>query len=409
MKNINHLYDDIIAKVPNAVVALILLILAFICASIVKNLALKTMDFMKVDKALDKAKVDGERKNGFKNFIAKIFYLITFALFVPGIFEKLGLVRVAEPVVNMMNKLLVYLPNLIAALVILIIGLFIAKTVKEILIPVFKKLNFDEYLKKIGFEVSEKTSIAEVIANVIYVIILIPVVIASLDALKIEAISAPAINMLNNVLMFMPRVVVAIAIIFVGKFIADMVQNLLEKVLVSIGTDKFASHALKVSNTKTTKDFSLAKVISYMIKYIIVILFLVEGINILKLQVLTNIGMDIIAYMPYAISSAIILGIALLTANYVEATITEKLPNNKATALILKVAIITIGVFVTVYQLGIAKGMVNAAFIIILSSFAVAFAIAFGLGGREFASHMLQRLEDKIDKKEVTNKKNKSK
>ena len=88
---------------------------------------------------------------------------------------------------------------------------------------------------------------------------------------------------------------------------ADMVQSLLEKVLVSIGIDKFASHALKVSNTKTTKDFSLAKVISYMIKYVIVILFLVEGVNILKLQVLTNIGMDIIAYMPYAISSAIIL------------------------------------------------------------------------------------------------------
>ena len=43
--------------------------------------------------------------------------------------------------------------------------------------------------------------------------------------------------------------------------------------------------------------------------------------------------------------------------------------------------------------------MINIAFVIILAALAVAFAIAFGFGGRDFASHMLQKLEDKIDNK----------
>ena len=61
--------------------------------------------------------------------------------------------------------------------------------------------------------------------------------------------------------------------------------------------------------------------------------------------------------------------------------------------------IITIGAFVTLYQLGIASSLVQSAFIIILSAFAVAFAVAFGIGGREFASHMLNKVEKKIDSK----------
>ena len=405
MDKITELWDRLMVNVPKAVEALILLIIAFICAYIVKNLMLKFLQVLKVDKALDKAKLDDNKKTSLKDFIAKLFYLITFALFVPGIFQKLGLTGVAEPVTAMMNKLLVYLPNIIASLVILIIGLCVAKVVKELLIPVFKNFKVDAYLEKVGLEKSNKVSLADVLANTVYVLILIPVIIAALDALKIEAISKPAVEMLNNVLVFMPRIVVAIAILFVGKFIGDLVQTLLEKVLLSIGTDKVTDNVLKASNTKAVKDFSLSKTISYLVKYIIVIFFLVEGINILRLEVLTNIGNNIIAYMPYALSSAIIMAIAILVGNYAEYAINSKFEDNKVVALIVKVIVIAIGAFITLYQLGIAKEMINSAFIIVLGAFAVAFAIAFGMGGREFASHMLKKLEDKID----SNKKKSSK
>lgn len=388
-------WDKLMLGVPSVVEALILLIIAFICATIVREIIFKTMTIIKLDKGLEKAKIEDSKKTTLKEFIGKLFYLITFVLFIPGIFEKLGLTKVAEPVINMMNKLLEYMPNIIAAIVILVIGLCIAKMVKELLIPIFKNLNIDSYLTKVGFEDTEKVSLSEVFAKAIYVLILVPVVIASLDALKVEAISKPSTEMLNDILIFMPRAVIAIVILFVGKFIANLASDLLEKVLVSIGTDKLTESYIKSEE----KTFSLSKVIAEVVKYVIVIFFVVEGLNILQLEILTKIGREIIAYMPYAISSLIIVSIAFILGNFAEKSLNEKFTDSKITALISKVVIFTVGVFIALYQLGIAKGLVNSAFIIILGAFAVAFAISFGVGGRDFAKNMLGKLEKKIDKK----------
>lgn len=398
MQNIMYLWNSFLQGIPNVVVALLLLVIAFLVAWIAKKLVRKLMDFIKIEKLFQKVGLEEENTKA-KEFISKLVYLIVFVLFLPGIFGKLGLNGISEPIMSMMNIFLTYLPNIIASILILIIGLFVAKIVKELLIPVLKKLNLDVYLSKLGFEMKGEKSIAEVLATVVYVLILIPVVIAALNTLNIAAISDPAINMLNTIFNFIPNLAIGIVILFVGRFIANLVFAFLESVLGSIGVDKFTKKVFETTGTQDNEKFSLAKTIAYIVKYVVLIFFIVQALNVLKLDLLTSIGSTIIAYMPYALSTVIVLGLAILLGNYIEKIILKKFPNSKASALIAKVAIITIGIFVSLYQLGIAMEMVNAAFIIILGSLAVAFAIAFGFGGREFASHMLQKLEDKIDKK----------
>ena len=390
-------YMKIMGYVPTVIEALLLLLIAFLCATLVKALVKKTLTLVKIDEI----KVDDKSKINLSDFFAKIFYLLTFALFVPGIFDKLGLTRIGQPIVSMMDKFLSYLPNIMAAIIILVIGLCIAKIVRDILIPVFKSLNVDKYVEKLGVKQDSKATVSEVLGNLVYALILIPVVIAALDSLKIEAISKPATEMLNNILVFIPRIAITIAIVFVGKFIATLAGELLEKLLISIGTDTATANLIKASGTKTDKEFSLSGIIAGVVKYVIIIFFLVEGLNILQLEVLTNVGNKIISYMPYAISSAIILGIAILTGNFAENSINKKFTDSKVTALIVKLVIIVIGAFITLYQLGIAASLVQSAFIIVLGAFAVAFAIAFGVGGREFASNMLKKLEKRIDNKKT--------
>lgn len=406
MDYLTNLWNHLFVGIPDVIIATLILILAFVSAWIVKKLIEKVMQIIKVDTVLKKAGITEEKTEKTKEFISKLSYLIVFILFLPGIFQRLGLNDVASPIVAMMNKFMVYLPNILAATVILIIGLFLAKTVKELLIPIFKKLKMDEYLKKIGFESKGGTTIAEFAANTIYVLIIIPIVIAALYALNIGAISDPAVNMLNQILVFVPRIAVAIVILFIGKFIANLVFQVLDKLLVSIGVDKFADSVLDATKEEKAEDgekkeneFSLAKLIAYIVKYVIIIIFLVEAINVLMLDVLTNIGNVVIQYIPSALSAIIIIGACILIGSYVKKTILKKFPDNKGIALLCKSLIIVVGAFITLYQLGIAKEMINAAFIIILGAIAVAFAISFGMGGREFASHMLKRIEDKIDKK----------
>lgn len=404
MNYFTNLWEQFNRSVPSVVIAALILVLAFISAYIVKKLVQKLMEVIKIDVAFKKAGIEDERKDNLKKFIAKLAYLVVFVLFLPGIFQKLGLSDVASPIVAMMNKFMVYLPNIVAAVVLLIVGLFLAKTVKELLVPIFKKLKMDEWLHKIGFESKSGASIAEFAANVVYALIVIPVVIAALNTLNIAAISEPAVNMLNQILVFVPRIAVAIAILFVGRFIANLVFQVLEKLLVSIGTDKFADSVSKATreegNENKENDFSLSKLIAYVVKYVIIVIFLVEAVKVLMLDVLTNIGNAVITYIPSAISAFIIIGACILVGSYVKKLILKKFPENTGVALAVKALIITVGGFITLYQLGIAKEMINSAFVIILGALAVAFAIAFGVGGREFASHMLNRVEKKIDKKD---------
>ena len=68
-------------------------------------------------------------------------------------------------------------------------------------------------------------------------------------------------------------------------------------------------------------------------------------------------------------------------------------------AVVAKVAIIVVGVFMILSQLGIATAIVNDAFILLVAAVAVAFAIAFGIGGKEFAAKTLKKLEEKKEDK----------
>jgi hypothetical protein len=62
-----------------------------------------------------------------------------------------------------------------------------------------------------------------------------------------------------------------------------------------------------------------------------------------------------------------------------------------------KYAILTLAIFMALSQLGIAKSIVNAAFILILGGLALAFGIAFGLGGKEFASKYLEKFDKTLN------------
>lgn len=399
MGNVSYLWNQFLNSVPDVVAALIILLLAFLTSTVVKTLVSKLTKSEKFDKMLEKSKIEKDKREQIKLFIEKLLYFITFILWMPGFFGKLGLNGVASPITNMMNDILSYLPNIIGSILLLIVGIFIAKTVKELLLPIFQNLKIDQYLKKVGVESKTEISVAEVLANTIYVFILIPIVIGALNVLKIEAISKPAISMLNIILAYIPKVVLAIAIFFVGKFIAKLVFVLLEKLFESIGLDKISDKVFKTTETQVNEDISLSKILAYLVKYVILILFTVQAFNVIELDVLTNIGSAIIGYLPYAVSGILMLGIAILIANYVNKIILKSFPQSKATALIAKISVIVLGVFITLYQLGIATQLINTAFLIILGALGVAFAISFGLGGREFASHMLNKVEDKINKK----------
>ena len=155
------------------------------------------------------------------------------------------------------------------------------------------------------------------ISYIVYILILIPVIIAALQVLNITAITQPAVAMLNKIVLFLPNIFVAIGIVAVGVFIANITGKLLTTVLSAVGADTFVKSLLPDDNTKLQK-LSASKIIGETVRYIIVLLFLVEAFNVIQLDVLMVVGQAVIAYLPLAISAAIIIIIAFILSAWIE-------------------------------------------------------------------------------------------
>ena len=387
-------WNSVFGSLPSVISAILLLVLALIVAAIAKSIVVKVLQKLNVGKYTDKIGITDEATGSSVEFLGKFVFLIVFLLFLPGVLDKLGMQNVSAPIASLVSQFLDYIPNLIAAVVILVAGLFIARLVRQLLVPVLKKLKVDKVQEKAGIATGEETSISSVLSYIVYVLILIPVVIAALQVLNITAISAPAISMLEKMISYLPNILYAIAIVIIGALIARIAGKLLSDILSGVGTDNLFQKAVPVEKSRL-QGFSVSKAIGEIVKYILILLFVVEAVNVLNLEVLRFVGEAIIAYLPLAISAIIIMGVALFAASWVESLILKRFSGSKLLAWAAKAAIIVLAAFMTLNQLGIATSIVNSAFIIVLGAIAVAFAIAFGIGGREFAGNVLQNLENK--------------
>ena len=384
-------FQLVVNSIPNFVFAILWLIVAFVVAFIAKSLTTKLLKALKAEQYLSKLGVLDTTTNTAIGFVAKLVYFIVFFLFLPSALNKLGLNMVSDPITRVVNTFLAVLPNLVAAVVIIVVGLFIAKLVKDLLIPILKALKIDALQEKAGIQPSESTSFSVVLGNIVYAIIVLMVVTAGLNQLGISAISGPANQIVTAIFNAIPNVLCAIALIALGVFIAVLVEKALASILGSIGTDKLTEKI-----TGSASKLSLSKAIAAIVKWVIIVIFVVQGINVLQLAVLTKIGSDIIAYMPAVLSAVIVVAIAIFAANTVETRVLKKFPNAKAGALACRIAIYVLAAVLCLSQLNIAAHIAESTFLLIVAALCVAFAIAFGVGGRSFAQNVLSRLEDKI-------------
>lgn len=381
----------------NPLVAILLLVVAFIAAGLAKKLIVKLLKAVKAEKFLSKLGADESVTESAITFAGKLVYFVVFLLFLPSVLDRLGMSSVSAPITNLVNRFLAFVPSLVAAVIIITVGLFVAKLIKDLTVSVLKAVKIDALQEKAGIKASENASFSNLIANVIYGLLVLVVITTGLDQLSIPAISEPANNIVASIFAIIPNILAAIVIIAAGVFIAKLVAKLLEGLLAGVGTD-----SLLEKITGSAKKISLSKVISEVVKYVLVIIFLVQGINVLDLPVLTSIGTAVLAYLPAVLTAVIIFAIGMFAANTLEASIVKRFPNAKVAALVAKVVIYVFVGFVCLSQLGVAIAIVEKTFLFAIAALCIAFAVAFGIGGRTFAANMLAKLEKKLDNNEET-------
>jgi hypothetical protein len=399
MRYLQELLNYFETLLPSVVTAIILLIVAYLAAIIAKGIVVKALKLLKLEKYTDKLGVVDEVTGSSLEFIGKLVFVIVFLMFLPAVLDKLGMQNVSNTISGLVSQFVNFIPNILAAILILVFGVFIAKIIRQLIASMLKRFNIDKLQEKAGVGGDESVTFSSMISYVVYVIILIPIIIAALQTLNITAISQPATVVLNKIFTIIPQIIVALALIIIGTYVAKITGKLLSNLLSSVGTDGITKKIITTDNSKM-KDFSLSKAIGEVVKYIIVLLFTVQAINVINLDVLQSVGEAIIAYLPFIISAIIIMGVALFFAAWVESFMKKKYPNAGLTTIIVKSSIIVVAIFMTLIQLDIATSIVNSAFIIVLGALAAAFAIAFGIGGRDFAAKTMERLNQQNNSNE---------
>ncbi|MDN6193994.1 MAG: mechanosensitive ion channel [Alkalibacterium sp.] len=408
MNNIANSFENALANfinfLPQLLMGIVLIIVAWVVATLVKKALVKGLEATGMSSKLSKwgaADTDDQGSN-MVSALGKVGYLLVWVLFLPGIFATFGLESIGRPVTNMIDTALAFLPNIIAALIILVLGFYVAKFVKNLVYNLGVAANVDKMMNKLTGSTdnsntemvkSNKQTLASVLANTVYVLILIPIVLMALDVLNIDTIARPISEVLNSILGAIPNILVAVVLLAVGVAIAKFAGDMLKDLLRGTGFNKYSSYL----NKSGDMNVDLAKIIGNTVAALIGVFFLVEALNALNLTMLNDIVAAIIAYLPNILFAAIIIGLAFVGGKMLASAI-NKSTGSKFAGELIKYIVIVFALFMALDQLNFGSNIVNLAFLFIIGGLAVAFAVSFGLGGRDFARKQLERADQKIDK-----------
>ena len=199
-------------------------------------------------------------------------------------------------------NVLAYIPTILAALAVFLIGLIVAKWCKALTVKVLKLVRFSSLVKKSGFEPFLKKAeievkAEEILGSVVKWLIILVFFIATINLLGLSTVS----TVLNSILSYIPRVVSAVLVITIGVLLAGLVEGVVKGALgqVDVKASRF-----------------LAKIASY----IIVIFASLAAINELQIaQTLINtFFMGFVAMLAIGIGLAIGLGAKGLVARILE-------------------------------------------------------------------------------------------
>ena len=216
-----------------------------------------------------------------------------------------------------------------------------------------------------------------------------------------EAVSASLLQLWEKFFNFLPALIGALLIFLISVAVATILGKIVEKIVHTLKIDRLdVSKQLKQAGF----DFSISQFCGELVKWFLVLVFLMAATDILGLLEVTEFLNNIILYLPNVVVAIVILTIAFVMGNMAFVVVKGSvrvagIMSATLLAKISKLAIIVFGILAALIQLGIATSLVNTIFIGLVAAVSLATGLAFGLGGREEAALILKKLREELSEK----------
>lgn len=319
--------------------------------------------------------------------LGKIVSLLVWLFGLLAVLQQLGFDSVITPVQGLLTNFIGYLDNIVFAAAIFFIGSMIARIVRDLVETALSTVDFDKWANRGGVEaVTGNSAITKTIGTIVYVLVIIPVAIAALQMLEISAITEPAMNLLNMVFQAIPLIIGACLLLGLGYVLSRWISGLIRDLLPNLGADR-AIDELGI----LPEGRKASSIIATIVTVAIMIFFAIAATNMLGFPQLTDILQTVLAQAGNVVFGAVLIALGVLIANILRNLIADATGTGIASNVTYW---ITVGLFLFIglKQMQIGGMIVDYAFLALAVGAAVAFALAFGLGGRDAAARTLADL-----------------
>ena len=208
---------------------------------------------------------------------------------------------------------------------------------------------------------------------------------------------------LTELLSFLPNLIAFLVILVIGYIVATIVKKIITRLLGRVGADKRLTQGPGGQYIEqASPQGSPSALLGNVVRLLIIFAALVIGVGRLGIPEVTAFFAGIVAFLPNLLAALLIFVVAGALAGAVGGIVARTMGDTSTGKVIGSAApalIMTIAVFMILTELGIAESIVQATYVILLSSIGLGLALAFGLGGRDTASKLVSDAYDKGQRK----------
>lgn len=214
---------------------------------------------------------------------------------------------------------------------------------------------------------------------------------------NLDMLLEPARALLAQVGAFLPRLALAVVVLIAGWLLARVARFAVERGLRAInfnvlteraGMDAFLHQGGIRSDT--TGIFGL------IVYWLVILAALIIAFSSLGLATITDLLREVVLFLPKVVAALLILAFGAYFARFIANTVLTYCKNvgiqdADLLAKLAQYAIIAFVVLIALDQVNVGGDIIRASFLIILAGVVLAAALAFGLGGRDWAARLLER------------------
>ena len=378
-----QLVTQIIGYAPRLIAGTLLVLLAWLIATLIQALVNRALGASTLGERLSKE----AGMEPMSRTVANVLFWLVILLFVPSILAAFELRGLLEPVQSMLAKLLDMVPNVFGAAVIGFVGWLVAKVLRGLVTNLLAAAGADKMGSQIGL--ADAVKLSRLAGTIVFILVFVPTLIAALDALRIEAISRPATDMLERLLAAVPNLVAAALILVVTWYVAKFAADVLSRLLAGMGLDTLPQRlGIGGAFAGSLKPSGLIRGLAL---FFAMLFATVEAAHRLEFTQVRDLVSVFIKFGGEVLLGGSILVIGFWLANLAYDAISRASgENHTGLARLARMAILGLVIAMGLRAMGIADDIVNLAFGLTLGAVAVAFALAFGLGGREAAGRQME-------------------